>query len=118
MLQHDPTLTPDTVKARMMKTRGKGIRAIVGDTINWGHGHFSQYDVFTIGAGYLDVHAALGNHDVALGGAASPVATFNPAPAGNTVNGTSLSGVTALFGVAPPFGLIPLFGVPALSMIR
>jgi len=91
MLQHDPTLTPDTVKARMMKTAWKGYPGNSWGYDHWGHGHFSQYDVFTIGAGYLDVHAALGNHDVALGGAASPVATFNPATGQATlVNGTSI----------------------------
>jgi serine protease AprX len=77
MLQNDPTLTPDTIKARMMKTAWKGYPTTSWGYDHLGHGYFSQYDVFTIGAGYLDVYAALGNTDVATGGAASPVATFD-----------------------------------------
>jgi serine protease AprX len=78
MLQNDPTLTPDTIKARMMKTAWKGY-----PTSSWGYdlrgsGYLSQYDVFTIGAGYLDVDAALGTADLASGGAPSPIAVFNP----------------------------------------
>ena len=69
MIQKDPTLTPDTIKARMMKTAWKGY-----PTTSWaydarGVGYLSQYDVFTIGAGYLDVDAVLGSTDVASGGA-------------------------------------------------
>src|SRR5262249_4834793 len=67
MVQKDPTLTPDTIKARMMKTAWKGY-----PVNSWGYdvkgiGHFSQYDVFTIGSGYLDVDAALQSTDVVNG---------------------------------------------------
>jgi len=91
MLQNDPTLTPDTVKARMMKTAWKGYPSNSWGHDRWGHGYFSQYDVFTIGAGYLDVYAALRNTDVATGGAASPITTFNSATGQATlVNGNSI----------------------------
>jgi len=78
MLQYDPTLTPDTIKARMMKTAWKGY-----PTSSWGYdllgfGYLSQDDVFTIGAGYLDVEAALRNTDLVNGGAPSPIAVFDP----------------------------------------
>ena len=36
-----------------------------------------QYDVFTVGAGYVDVEAALNSTAVAKGTAMSPIATFN-----------------------------------------
>jgi serine protease AprX len=77
MIQQDSTLTPDTIKARMMKTAWKGY-----PTTSWavdmeGFSHLSQYDIFTIGAGYLDVDAVLHNTDVASGSAASPTATFD-----------------------------------------
>jgi serine protease AprX len=77
MLQKDPTLTPDTIKARMMKTAWKGypVNSWAYDVL--GHGHFSQYDIFTIGAGYLDIYAALKSNDVVNGGASSPVVSFN-----------------------------------------
>ncbi|HKV95659.1 MAG TPA: S8 family peptidase [Candidatus Angelobacter sp.] len=79
MIQKDPTLTPDTIKARMMKTAWKGYPGSSWGYDTKGHGYFSQYDVFTIGAGYLDVDAALKNTDVVNGGAPSPIAKYNPA---------------------------------------
>lgn len=78
MIQKDPTLTPDTIKARMMKTAWKGYPASSWGYDNWGRSYFSQYDVFTIGAGYLDVNSALGSNDLVNGGATSPVAVRNP----------------------------------------
>jgi serine protease AprX len=79
MTQKDPTLTPDIIKARMMKTAWKGY-----PTNSWGYdvvgiGYLSQYDVFTIGAGYLDIYGALRSTDVVNGGAASPIAYRNTA---------------------------------------
>jgi serine protease AprX len=74
MLQKDPTLTPDTIKARMMKTAWKGYPGNSWASDAKGRSYFSQYDVFTIGAGYLDVYASLRNTDVVNGGAASPIA--------------------------------------------
>jgi serine protease AprX len=92
MIQQDPALTPDTVKARMMKTAWKGYPVNSWAYDVWGFGHFSQYDVFTIGAGYLDVDAALGNTDVATGVSLSPTATFDPTSGIATLtNGQSIA---------------------------
>ena len=38
----------------------------------------NQYDLFTYGAGYLDVDQALASNDVATGAALSPTASYNP----------------------------------------
>jgi serine protease AprX len=78
MLQNDPTLTPDTIKARMMKTAWKGFPTFSWGYDVWGSGYLSQDDVFTIGAGYLDVDAALSTTELANGSAPSPVAVFDP----------------------------------------
>ncbi|HKD45521.1 MAG TPA: S8 family peptidase, partial [Candidatus Angelobacter sp.] len=78
MLQNDPTLTPDTIKARMMKTAWKGYPTSSWGYDFWGFGYLSQDDVFTIGAGYLDVDAALSTTDLVNGGAPSPTAVFDP----------------------------------------
>ena len=77
MFQKDPTLTPDTIKARMMKTAWKGYPGNSWAYDNYGKSYFSQYDVFTIGAGYLDIYGALKSTDVVNGGAPSPVAFRN-----------------------------------------
>lgn len=74
MFQKDSTLTPDTIKARMMKTAWKGYPGNSWAYDNSGKSYFSQYDLFTIGAGYLDIYGALKSTDVVNGGAASPVA--------------------------------------------
>jgi serine protease AprX len=81
MLQQNPALTPDQVKARLMKTAFKGmpqtstaVDAITGATYN------EQADIFTVGAGELDIQAALANTDLAPatnGSAVSPTATVN-----------------------------------------
>ncbi|HWG40787.1 MAG TPA: S8 family serine peptidase [Candidatus Acidoferrales bacterium] len=79
MFQKDPTLTPDTIKARMMKTAWKGYPGNSWAYDSWGKSYFSQYDVFTIGAGYLDIYSSLKSNDVVNGGAPSPVAYRNTA---------------------------------------
>ncbi|HEU5412324.1 MAG TPA: S8 family peptidase [Candidatus Angelobacter sp.] len=89
MLQKYPTLTPDTIKARMMKTAWKGYPQGSWGYDFWGRSYFSQYDIFTIGAGYLDVYAALQNTDVASGSAASPTAVYNPSTGQATLNMSS-----------------------------
>lgn len=61
-----PTITPDVIKARLMKTAAKifstnkssYLDASTNKTVN------IQYDMFTVGAGYLDIVAALNNTDV------------------------------------------------------
>ncbi len=77
MIQQDPTLTPDTIKARMMKTAWKGYPTTSLAFDMTGLEFLSQYDIFTIGAGYLDVDSALGNTDVANGSATSPTAVYD-----------------------------------------
>src|SRR5437660_7624504 len=68
LLQQNPLLTPDQVKARLMKTANKAFPSASGitdpDTLIT---YYEQYDIFTIGAGYLDVQAALMNTDTGTG---------------------------------------------------
>src|SRR5206468_3830488 len=53
MLQRDPSLTPDLVKARLMKTATKYFPATSTTTEpSTGQVYTSQYDIFTVGAGY------------------------------------------------------------------
>ncbi len=67
MLQQQPTLTPDTVKARIMKTAWKGFGVYCDSYDVYNNLYTNQYDLFTYGAGYLDINAALGDTDVANG---------------------------------------------------
>jgi len=77
MLQQNPSLTPDQVKARLMKTAWKGFGQFTSSQDGFGNLYNNEYDLFTYGAGYLDINAALGNTDVANGIALSQTATFN-----------------------------------------
>src|SRR5208337_1039281 len=79
MLQNDPTLTPDTVKARLMKTAWKSFQQYSSSYDVSNNRYDNQYDLFTYGAGYLDVDAALGSTDVANGLALSPTAVYDSA---------------------------------------
>jgi serine protease AprX len=80
MLQRFPSLSPDQVKAVLMKTASKAFPASsVATDPGTGVMYTSYYDIFTIGAGYLDVWAALNTSDLlsATGTALSPSAYYD-----------------------------------------
>lgn len=79
LLQAHPFLNPDQVKARLMRTAYKAfpVSSVALDPIT-GANYVSYYDMFTVGAGYLDVSAAINSTYVARGSSASPTASFNP----------------------------------------
>ena len=95
LLQQNPSLTPDQVKARLMKTAYKVFPQYSSYTDpSTGITYTAQYDIFTVGAGYLDVYAALNNIDLApasAGSALSPSAAYN-STSGNVyvVDGSSV----------------------------
>jgi hypothetical protein len=78
LIQQYPNLTPDQVKARLMKTASKTFPASTTVTDpTTGIRYTDYYDIFTIGAGYLNIPAALANNDLANGSAMSPSVTFD-----------------------------------------
>ena len=76
LLQKTPSLTPDQVKARLMKTAYKNLipySTVLDPTT--GQVYNDQADIFTVGAGLLDIQAALSSTDLAsskVGSAQSP----------------------------------------------
>jgi serine protease AprX len=80
LLQQNPKLTPDQVKARLMKTAYKVFPrySSVTDRTS-GATYTDQYDVFTIGAGYLDIQAALNSTETTIAAANSPAVTYDSA---------------------------------------
>lgn len=80
LLQRNPSLTPAQIKARLMKTAAKTFptSSVWTDPVT-GVSYYSQYDAFTIGAGYMDIAAALTNTDVFQGSALSPFAVISGA---------------------------------------
>jgi serine protease AprX len=102
MIQSNPNLAPDTIKVRMMRSAWKGYPAHGN---SWGRDvkgnqYLSQYDAFTIGAGYFDVQAALGDTTVVNGGATSPTVVFNPL----TKTATLVNGNSVVWGQAVVWG--------------
>lgn len=78
LLENQPSLTPDQIKARLMKTASKSMASYSTDSDSWySHSYGYQADIFTIGAGYLDINAALQNNDLATAPALSAVASFS-----------------------------------------
>ena len=78
LFQKTPTLTVAQVKARLMRTATKTFPAatsfqITGFTISL----VSYYDPFTVGAGYIDILAALNDNSLDTTGAVSPAISRN-----------------------------------------
>jgi serine protease AprX len=131
LLQRSPYMTPDQVKARLMKTAYKNLipYSTVTDSAT-GVVYNEQADIFTVGAGLLDIQAALGSTSLApwiTGSALSPTATqdasgntvlVNASPAiwnqsvlwgdslvwGPVLQGTDASGESVLWGASAPWG--------------
>jgi len=94
LLQKTPSLTPNQVKARLMKTATKNFpsaSAIVDPSS--GITYNVYYDLFTVGAGYLDVWAALNNGDLNHASSTTPL---SPAVVRSTTGTMSLAAGTSL----------------------
>jgi serine protease AprX len=116
LLQQNSSLTPDQLKARLMKTAYKGFP---GSTQAWvPHlllSFFEYYDLFAVGSGYVDVQAALANSDLApatVGSALSPSAVYNPATGTVTLaNGNAtISPVSVVWGSSVVWGTSVVWG--------
>jgi serine protease AprX len=97
LLQAHPTMTPDQVKARLMKTASKAFPASssVYDPAS-GITYTSQYDIFTVGAGYVDLAAALASTELSSGTAMSPTAVYDS----NSGTVSLTSGSSAVWGTS------------------
>jgi serine protease AprX len=74
MLEYRPNLNPDQVKARLMKNATKSHPLYSTEQASNGNSYNTEYDVFTIGAGYLDIYDAMADDDIPYGAALSPIA--------------------------------------------
>jgi serine protease AprX len=79
LLQKTPSLTPDQVKERLMRTATKILPKYMSATDAYTFAVFTNSaDIFTVGAGYLDINAALANTDLITVPAMSPGVIYNP----------------------------------------
>jgi serine protease AprX len=82
LLQASNSLTPDQVKARLMKTAYKlGLTSTSAYVPHLSHSYTDFYDLFSVGSGLLDLQDAMTNTDLApsnVGAALSPSVVYNP----------------------------------------
>jgi len=107
MFQKDSKLTPDTIKARLMKDAWKGYPS---HGKSWAHdikqrSYEAQYDAFTIGSGYVDIQASLADNTVINGGAASPTVVFNA----TTKTAKLVNGLSVVWGQSMVWGQSAVF---------
>jgi serine protease AprX len=81
LLQEQSTLTPDQVKARLMKTAYKmGLNSTSAWVPHLSQTFTSFYDLFSVGSGLMNLQAAISNTDLApatVGSALSPSVSYN-----------------------------------------
>jgi serine protease AprX len=115
LFQQNPNLTPDQVKARLMKSAYKVFpRYSTATDPLTGLSYNSQYDIFTVGAGCLDIQAALANTDLApatAGSALSPAVALDSSGNVYLVNGTSVIwGGSVVWGNSVVWGTSVIWG--------
>ncbi|MGA3090763.1 MAG: S8 family peptidase [Terriglobales bacterium] len=118
MLQQNSALTPDQVKARLMKTAWKGFGQYTYSHDSHGNLYNNEYDIFTYGAGYLDIDAALGNTDLATGLALSQTAVMGSGgvTVKNTTPDSNFSGSSVVWSATSVvWGNSVVWGANALS---
>jgi serine protease AprX len=86
LLQQHSTLTPDQVKARLMKTAYKSFPTSTVATVPSLNESFTEfYDLFSVGSGLLDMGSAVSNKDLA---GTAVGAALSPSVVSNSSNGT------------------------------
>ncbi len=82
LLDEQGSLTPDQVKARLMKTAYKmGMFSTSAYVPHLFQTFLNFYDLFSVGSGFLNVQSAIANNDLApatVGSALSPSVVYNP----------------------------------------
>ncbi len=119
LIQAAPSLTPDQVKIVLMQTASKSfpISSSVTDPAT-GQTFTDFYDIFSVGAGYLDLKAALSALNQVPSGfsAVSPIANFNgtTGDVDLTFDPNSIFANKALWGTSSIWGSSVLTGSKAL----
>lgn len=111
LLQMDGSLTPDQVKARLMKTASKTFpsSSTALDPVT-GMVYTSYYDLFTVGAGYLDIGAALTSYDHPNGSALSPAVVYDSKSRQVTLSLGPVNGTNVIWGSNVAWGSSVVWG--------
>jgi len=114
MIQADSTLTPDTVKARLMESATKTFPAQSTTTDpTTGQTYVNSYDIFTVGAGYLDIEGALLNTNVVP----STLTAHSPTAAYDSTSGSVyvVSDASVVWGSSVVWGQSVVWGSTEFS---
>lgn len=109
LLSANSALTPDQVKALLMEDANKSVLPQTSTVTDGGLTYTAHNDVFTVGAGYLDIGAAVTDaktKQIPAGTAMSPIASYDPnsGQVGLVTDSTALWGRTALWGASNVYG--------------
>ncbi len=109
LLNANSALTPDQVKALLMEDANKAVLPQTSSVTDAGNTYIAHNDVFTVGAGYLDIAAAVKDarsKPIPSGTAMSPIASYDPTSGnvGLVTDSTALWGRTALWGASNVYG--------------
>jgi len=121
LLQEQSTLTPDQVKARLMKTAYKiGLTSTSSHVPHLQSDFIDFYDLFSMGSGLLNLQAAIANTDLApatVGSALSPSVVYNPVTGTvSLVNGnTSVAGNSVVWGTSVVWGSSVVWGTSTVN---
>ena len=116
MLQQNSALTPDQVKARLMKTAYKSFPTSTSAYVPQLNQTFTEYyDLFSVGAGLLNMSSAISNTNLAsstVGAALSPYVVYNPSSGTTSLvygNGTVAS-TSVVWGSSVVWGTSVVWG--------
>ncbi len=118
LLQANPSLTPDQVKLLLMESAYKTFPS--SSTVSDSTGTYTDYyDIFTVGAGYVDLAAALSKiNSVPTGATAiSPTAVYDPSTGNVTLSydPSSIWGNRSIWGFQSIWGAQSLWGASVLA---
>ena len=102
LLEKNSTYTPDQVKYLLMKNAWRGF-ATSADVIDGPSKFTVRNDIFTVGAGYLDINAAINDTYTGRSSSQSPTAVYNA----TTKKVTLISGANVVWGESTtPFNVV------------
>ncbi|MBS1876120.1 MAG: S8 family peptidase [Acidobacteria bacterium] len=112
LIYKNPNLTPDQVKAILMKTAWRGFPTSTSTFDSATNKTYVAYhDAFTVGAGLLDVYAAYTSTETPTGVATSPMATYNSTSKTVSISMSPLvSGTTIVWGTSGPYATSIVWG--------
>jgi serine protease AprX len=116
MIDGNSSLTPDLIKARLMKTAWRGFPTTMSTYDPVTHTTYSaSHDFFTIGAGMVDAYAAYNNTDTASGSAASPATYYNSSMKSVMLTLNSTNAASIIWGTGIIWGTSVIWGTTDVS---